>query len=156
MLNVDIPGFGRIGLDHLVLDYNGTLAVDGTLRPGVAPALNRLAARLAVHVVSADTYGQVRVALAGLSCQVVGLPVNGQAQAKRALVERLGAARTVCIGNGRIDRLMLAAAAVGIVVVEAEGAAVPALLAADIVCRSIGEALDLLLHPLRLTATLRS
>jgi len=35
MLDVDIPGFARLQLKHLVLDFNGTLAVDGILPSGV-------------------------------------------------------------------------------------------------------------------------
>lgn len=38
MINVDIPGSEIVHLDHLVLDVNGTLAIDGELIPGI-PAL---------------------------------------------------------------------------------------------------------------------
>ena len=54
------------------------------------------------------------------------------------------------------DRLMLQVAGLGIVVVQAEGAAVQTVLAADVLSPDILTALDLLLHPLRLVATLRS
>ena len=36
MIAVDIPGYRELRLEHLVLDYNGTLAEDGKLLPGVA------------------------------------------------------------------------------------------------------------------------
>jgi soluble P-type ATPase len=62
----------------------------------------------------------------------------------------------VCIGNGHNDRLMLQAAALGIAVLQTEGAAMAAVIAADILAPGIADALDLLLHPLRLAATLRS
>jgi soluble P-type ATPase len=71
-------------------------------------------------------------------------------------VEKLGSSRTVCIGNGRNDALMLETAALGVAVVLAEGAAVATLNSADVVCVGIVPALELLLNPLRLTATLRS
>ena len=77
-------------------------------------------------------------------------------QAKLAFIEDLGAAQTVCIGNGRNDRLMLEAAGLGIAVIHEECAASATLAAADVVARSIVDALDLLLEPLRLVATLRS
>lgn len=83
------------------------------------------------------------------------LPAERQAEAKKSLVERLGPGITVSIGNGRNDRLMLKAAALGIVVVQAEGAAAETVLSAQVVCTDILDALDLLLHPLRLVATLR-
>jgi soluble P-type ATPase len=43
-----------------------------------------------------------------------------------------------------------------VAVLGQEGAAAAALSAADVVCASILDGLDLLAHPLRLTATLRT
>ena len=62
----------------------------------------------------------------------------------------------MAVGNGRNDRLMLKEAALGIAVLQAEGAAAEALLAADVVAPDILAALDLLLAPEGLIATLRS
>ncbi len=42
MLAIDIPGRGQLQIEHLVLDVNGTLAVDGVLIEGVAAGLERL------------------------------------------------------------------------------------------------------------------
>jgi soluble P-type ATPase len=61
----------------------------------------------------------------------------------------------VAIGNGANDALMLEHAALGILVMGGEGAAVEALLRARVVVTDICEALDLLLFPKRLIATLR-
>jgi soluble P-type ATPase len=94
--------------------------------------------------------------MAGLACEVVVLPVENQDAGKLDYINRLGAAQTVCMGNGRNDRLMLEAAALGVVLIQEEGAAVATVVAADVVCRDICAALDLLAEPLRLVATLRS
>jgi soluble P-type ATPase len=51
---------------------------------------------------------------------------------------------------------MLQAAALGIAVILQEGIAVETLVTADVVCKDIISALELLTNPLRLTATLRS
>lgn len=155
MISIDIPGFRRLELAHLLLDYNGTLAVDGRLAPGVRQALQGLAPHLAIHVVTADTFGQVRQMLAGVDCRLSILPPGRQDQAKLEQVKALGCDHTACIGNGRNDRLMLEAAALGIAVVLREGAAAATLMAADVVCSDILSALELLERPLRLTATLR-
>lgn len=155
MLSVQIPGFGALTLEHLVLDYNGTLAVDGLLLPGVKDALNNLAAQLAIHVVTADTFGKAADGLYGVDCRLTVLEAGRQDQAKVNFVNRLGTDRTASIGNGRNDALMLAASALGIAVILGEGASMVSLNAADIVCTDIVSALELLVHPLRLTATLR-
>jgi soluble P-type ATPase len=155
MIEVAVPEHATLNLEHLVLDFNGTLACDGVLLPGVRERLDRLASRLTLHVVTADTFGTTRAELQGLPCALTVLPSGGQAEAKAALVRGLGAERTVCIGNGRNDRLMLATAALGIAVLQEEGAAKDCLMAAHLICRDIRDALDLLLVPLRLIATLR-
>ncbi len=43
MIEVNVPGFGNLRLQHLVLDYNGTLSRDGGLLEGVREALLALA-----------------------------------------------------------------------------------------------------------------
>lgn len=156
MISATIPGFGTLRIEHLVLDYNGTLAVDGGVLAGVRPRLRVLARELEVHVLTADTFGSVRRALRGMPCRVVVLGTRAQERAKRDYVRALGAARCACIGNGRNDRLMLGAARLGIAVLQAEGAAAAALSAADLVAPSICDALELLQRPLRLTASLRA
>lgn len=60
------------------------------------------------------------------------------------------------IGNGRNDRLMLQHAVLGIGVIQTEGLAVEAMMAADVVTTDIAAALVLALNPLRLVATLRT
>lgn len=154
MLTVSIPGFRILALKHLVLDFNGTLACNGEVLPGVAERMVALSGRLVIHVATGDTFGNAAAALKGLPCQVELLPEAGLSEAKRAYVARLGADR-VAIGNGRNDRLMLSVAALGIAVIQGEGAAAETLACADVVAPGIAEALDLLLFPKRLVATLR-
>ncbi|RME97746.1 MAG: ATPase P [Chloroflexi bacterium] len=155
-MNIEIPGSEPFGLEHLVLDFNGTLAVDGTIIGGVPPRLAALAEHLQIHVITADTFGTARAALAGIPCTLDVLPAGlPQDTAKRDVVETLGAKTTAAIGNGRNDRLMVQAAALGVAVVQAEGAAVDTLLAADVAAPDILSALDLLARPQRLAATLR-
>jgi soluble P-type ATPase len=156
MLEIDIPGYKKLRLNHIVLDYNGTMACDGVILDGVKERLNALASQLQVHVLTADTFGSVRAALADLSCELSVLPTEGQDIGKLKYVEKLGAEATVCVGNGRNDRLMLQGAALGMVVLQEEGAAVKTIMAADVVAPDILAALDLLTNPLRLVATLRS
>lgn len=155
-MNLEIPGYGTLRINHVVMDYNGTLAVDGIPVDGVGPALEKLSASLELHVLTADTFGRAASGLKNMPCRLSVLPPGDQAAAKRDYVGKLGPERTAAIGNGRNDRLMLAAAALGICVLLDEGAAVETWNSADVVCPSILSALELLSSPLRLTATLRS
>ncbi len=156
MIRIDIPGYRTLTLEYLVLDFNGTLAVDGCLAEGVGQRLTALTERLDVHILTADTFGRVVGEMEGIPCRVSILPPEAQDQAKRAYVEELGADRVVAMGNGRNDHRMITAAALGVAVLMDEGVAVETLTVADVVCPGIIPALDLLTHPLRLVATLRS
>ena len=156
MLQIDIPGFGQLQLEHLVMDYNGTLAVDGEPIQGTRRRVEKLATQLQVQVITADTFGKVQAALDGWACSVKILGQEDQVGQKLAFVQELGPDHCVCIGNGRNDRMMLEASALGLAVMLDEGTSRESLLSADIALPGIVPALDLLLHPLRLTATLRS
>jgi soluble P-type ATPase len=155
-MDITIPGYGRLRLQHLVMDYNGTLAVDGRLVDGVRKALIALSEELSLHVITADTFGKAAAELDGIPCKLGLLPADDQHIRKKDYVAALGKEQTVSIGNGRNDQLMLKISALGIAVILAEGIAAETLLASDVVCTSIIDALDLLRNPLRLTATLRS
>lgn len=156
MLEINIPGDRTLHIQHLVLDYNGTLACDGKLLPGVKSRLEILSEQLQIHVLTADTFGNVEPELAAVPCTLSILKTHHQDIGKRNYIETLGLSGTICIGNGRNDRLMMEACALGIAVMQEEGTARPTIMAADLICPSITAALDLFIYPLRLIATLRS
>ncbi len=155
-MQIDIPGLGGFEFRHLVLDYNGTLAMDGDLMMGVAAELKSLASAFTIHVVTADTHGGAASRLAGLPVNLVVVPATGQAEAKLEFIQGLGPESVVAIGNGSNDHLMLGAAALGIAVIQREGVSSRALAAADLVSPGILEAFDLLRHPTRIVSTLRT
>jgi P-type E1-E2 ATPase len=153
MLHVPVPGGEDLSLEQLVLDANGTLTHRGELIPAVEELLGRLRGELALHLLSADTFGTAK----GLAGQLDATFRRVESGADKArYIERLGAAGCVAVGNGRNDVPMLEAAALGIAVLGSEGSAGAAVAAADVVARSIEEALALLAEPMALTATLRA
>lgn len=155
MMILEIPGNKKLNFSDIVLDYNGTLAVDGTLIDGVKDRLNRLSESFAIHVITADTFGQAAVNLETVNCKLVILSKGNQQKQKVAFVSELGKNNVVALGNGLNDALMLKEAALGIVVIQQEGAAVKTFQNADVVVNNVNDALDLLLNPIRLKATLR-
>ncbi|BCS52178.1 HAD family hydrolase [Geobacter sp. SVR] len=155
MLSIEIPGFGTVIVRHVVSDFTGTLSVDGVLLPGVRELLVEVGHVLNLHVLTADTFRTSRAALEGIECSLTVLSGAGLDRQKERYVRDLGPEQVIAIGNGANDRLMLKAARIGIAVIEGEGCAVDALRNADIVARSIHDALKLLRTPQRLVATLR-
>lgn len=155
MISLTIPGRGELQLEHLILDVNGTLAVDGQLVDGVFRRLSALRDRLEVHLLTADTHGKQDQIDRMLGLSATRLQAGNEAQQKADFLRALGTASCAAIGQGANDALMLAEAALGVCVLSTEGAAVSALTAADLVAPDILSALDLFDQPARLLATLR-
>lgn len=156
MIELEIPGRGNFQIRHLVLDVNGTLALDGQLLEGVAKRLSALRDRLEVHLVTADTHGKQALIDRQLNLQAVRLQPGNEDMQKAAFIRDLGAASVAAIGQGANDAEMLRQAALGICVFSREGVAVQTLMAADLVMPDIFSALELFEKPLRLVASLRT
>lgn len=155
MIEIDVPGFGLIHIEHLVSDFTGTLSVDGKLLSGVRERVNLIAEILRIHILTADTFGKAGAELAGIPCEIHILTGEGHDTQKEEFVRKLGAEKVVAFGNGNNDRKMLKIARVGIAVSEGEGCAAEAIMAANVHVTSAESGLDLLLNTKRLKATLR-
>jgi soluble P-type ATPase len=150
-VHLELPG-GPAAFTDLVLDYTGTLSLDGKLLPGVEERLRKLAEYLRIVVLTADTFGTAAAQLEGLP---VSVRVIRDGKEKAEAVTAMGAGTVIAVGNGRNDVPMMKVAGLSVAVVGPEGGAGSLLGVADVVARDIRDALDLLANPLRLKATLR-
>jgi soluble P-type ATPase len=57
MIHMNIPGFGKINIEHVVFDYNGTIALDGKLIKGVKEGIKKYSRQVKFHVITADIFG---------------------------------------------------------------------------------------------------
>ncbi len=138
MIEIDIPGFGPVRLEHLVSDFTGTLSVDGMLLPKVEARLNKLSESLKIHILTADTFGKARAELKKVKCDVHILTGENHDVQKEEYVKGLGTENVVAFGNGNNDRKMLKTARIGIAVSEGEGCAVDAIMAGEHPCAKRG------------------
>jgi soluble P-type ATPase len=150
-LRIPLPT-GEVLLEAAVFDVNGTLTDRGRLLGGVVERMSQLGTVLRIQLVSSDTYGTLDDVAAELGLDARRVQDGTE---KVSVLHSLGADTCVAVGNGHNDRLVLAEAALGIAVLGPEGSAQTALASADLVCPSILVALDLLLDPTALAATLR-
>lgn len=155
MITLEISGRKTLRIEHLVLDFNGTLAIDGKLIEGVRERLQQLSTQLMVHVITADTFGTATHELRGIDCKVKVLEKGRQDKQKKIYINELGKNKCATIGNGYNDWQMLKHAALSIATIQAEGTSTLSLKQVLIVCYNVNHALDLLLNPNRLVATLR-
>ncbi len=153
---IKIPGRETVEIKNVIFDYNGTIAIDGQLIEGAAKSINELSSDFNFHVITADTFGSVNNALKDVTCTVIKIPEQNQDQTKFEYLLKLGKETTLCVGNGRNDKLMLKESVIGIAVIQDEGTSTDTLMASDIICKSIMDVFEFLKKPDRLKATLRN
>lgn len=154
-MDVLIPGFKKLELENVLLDFNGTLATDGKISVIVKNYLRKVAEKYHVYVITADTHHSVSRECRDLPICLRTFESDYVADAKLAVIEQLGGESCVAIGNGRNDIKMLQQAALSIAVLDQEGIYAPLLINADVATKSIEDALAMLLDEKRLIATLR-
>ncbi len=154
-MQYDIPGAGTLELKTLILDLNGTLTVRGEIVSGVKERLITLK-NLGYRILffTGNTRGnadEIAKSLGGIEWIQASDGVG-----KRDHALRFDPATCVSIGNGLIDLELMKTVKLRIVTLQAEGVHVQTLLNSDIVTPSIVDALDLLIDPQILVATLRT
>ncbi|WP_408998561.1 HAD family hydrolase [Syntrophus buswellii] len=155
MIEIDVPGKGVYRFEHLVLDLNGTISLDGAVIEGVPERLELLRRLVDIVVVTADTRGKAQELGKDLRVKIHILHPGDEQKQKLRLVRQLGSAVTVSMGNGSNDASMLKESGLGICILGPEGASSETMANCDLVISDINAALDLLLKPGRLIATLR-
>jgi P-type E1-E2 ATPase len=155
MVSVSIPGWGEISIEYLVVDFNGTVGIDGKLKKGVKESFERISRYLKIFIISADSYNNIDEELAVASFTVVKVGKVDSGKEKAKVVKELGPEKVAAIGNGANDAEMLREAALGIGVIGEEGCATSLIKEADLIVADIADALGLFLHPERIMATLR-
>jgi len=154
MISILRPGQEPLNVDFILIDFDGTLAIDGRVHPKAKDKVNLLAKRAKIYVLAKGEKERVEGVLNKVKTEVVWIPPEGASQAKLDLLRQLGGSRTVAIGNGVEDAPMIEEASLGICMLSQEGTAASTLQKADLVFTSILDALDFLLKPLRQQGTL--
>ena len=156
MIEINVPGLKPYEITHIVMDYNGTIAVDGKIPMELKPLLIKLKALAPVIVLTADTHGTAKAQCEPLGLEVRTFPQENAAGCKKAIVEELDADHVACFGNGFNDIPMFKTARLSIGVLDKEGMCAALIPHATILCRSAEEAIQLLLNPKRIIADLRT
>jgi soluble P-type ATPase len=155
MIAIEIPGWGNLEIENIIFDLNGTLARDGELIPGVKDKIRILSQMARIYILTADIHGSAESILQDVKAEWVRVTGEDSKSGKRNFLQSLKPEATVAVGNGNNDQSMLKECALGIVVLGEEGLSLAAMKDADLMVKDISDALDLLLKPKRLIATLR-
>ena len=57
MIGIDIPGWGNMDIENIVLDLNGTIATDGKIPFEIKEKIKSLSEKVKIYVLTADTQG---------------------------------------------------------------------------------------------------
>ena len=156
MLMYKIPGRDDIEIENIVFDYNGTIAVDGKILSGVKELILKLEKYANIYILTADTYGTVGEECSNINVKVLTFPRKNAGKFKKDIVKKLGGKKTLCVGNGFNDVPMFQESVLSIAVIEGEGVSGKLLMNADIVTKSILDAINIILDKNKMKATLRS
>ena len=156
MVSIDIPGKGKMNIENLVLDFNGTIAYDGNIKNGIREKIQRVHEMgINIYILTADTYHQAAEQCKDMPVTLEIFDVDNAALSKREIVNNIDSKLTMTIGNGNNDVEMFEESILSVAVIGDEVCAVKAIFAADIITNNIDDAIDLLLNPHRIKATLR-
>jgi len=155
MIQIHIPGFHDLTIENILLDFNGTIAIDGCLIDGVREKIDQFSDQLAFHVITADTFGSVKKELEDVKCFLHIIPEKNQGLSKLTTLQTLGPKKTIGVGNGSNDELLLKEAILGVAVLQQEGVSTKTLMASNLVIRHILDLFEYFEKPNRLVASLR-
>lgn len=154
MILLQRPGQPNIEIECLLIDYEGSLAIDGRVHPKAKDKINLLSKRVKIYILVKGEKEKVEERLKNVKAEVLFLQEGQATLAKLELLKRVGSERTVAIGNGMDDVPLFEKAGFSIGVIGKEGASGEALKKADLVVTDVLNGLDFLLRPLRQKATL--
>ncbi len=171
MIPIERPGLKPLEIEFVLIDFEGTLAVDRRVHPKAKDKINLLSKRTKIYVLvnppppPLNKGGEGGILAKGekeliderltkVKAEIIYLAEGDSSQGKLDLLYQLGPARCVAIGNGVDDAAMIQEAGIGICVIGKEGSSGDATKNAALVFTDILDALDFLLKPLRQRATL--
>jgi len=155
LIKTDIPGRGNMEIENILLDLNGTIATDGKIPLDVREKINLLSEKVTIYILTADTQGTAEEEVRGMNADMIKIAEEDSKNRKFEFLKSFDFEKTVAIGNGNNDHLILKEAALGIAVLGDEGISASAMKNADVIVKNISDSLDLFLKPKRLIATLR-
>jgi soluble P-type ATPase len=154
MIPIQRPGQDPIEIEFILIDFEGTLALDRRVHPKAKDKINLLSKRTRIYIMVKAEKEMVEEKLKKVKAEILYTAEGETSKRKLQLLHQLGAAKTVAIGNGMDDAPILEEAALGICVMGKEGTSSEAFIKSDVVVSNILDALDFLLKPLHQKATL--
>lgn len=154
MILIERPGQDSLEIDYLLIDFEGTLSMDRRIHPKAKDRINLLSKRLKIYIFAKGESERIQEVLKRVKAEVIFLKEGEASNQKLGFLRNLGGLRTVVMGNGIDDLLMMKEAGLSIAILGKEGTSGALIQNAHLLFIDIIDALDFLLKPLRQKATL--
>ena len=154
MISIQRPGMESLDIHFVLIDFEGTLAMDGRVHPKAKDKVNLLSKRATIYILTKSNREKVEETLRKMKAEILYVAEGDSSQQKLNVLQRLGPHQTAVIGNGLDDGQIMEQAGLGMCVIGKEGSSAEAMAKADLVVTHVLDALDFLLKPLRQRATL--
>jgi soluble P-type ATPase len=154
MIPIERPGLNPLEIEFVLIDFEGTLAIDRRVHPKAKDKINLLSKRTKIYILTKEKKELIEERLRKVKAEIIYLAEGDSSQRKLDLLRQLGPTGCVAIGNGLDDAAMIQEAGIGICVIGKEGSSGEAVKNAALVFTDILDALDFLLKPLRQNTTL--
>jgi len=152
---INVPETGKYEIENIVFDYNGTIAINGDIISGILEKIVKLTESFNVTIITADTFNTVRKAFEGTDVNVHIIDNENGTIQKKLFIEEIGSNKTIVLGNGRNDELMLKEAIISVAILNDEGVSLKALNNADFLLKDINHFFEMIEEPKKLVAILR-
>lgn len=157
MKKITIPKFGKLHIENVIFDINGTIQFQGKITDQVVEKIKVLKEIYNIYLISSDTRGNLKEIAKRLGVDYVKINAENMsdAEAKSEELNKLGRKSTIAVGNGNNDAHMLKNASLGILIIGSDGAGTKSLKNADVVFTSPIDVIDFLMDEKAMIATLR-
>lgn len=105
MISVSIPGWGDLDIEYMVIDYNGTVAVDGKPKDGVKELLEKISRYIKLFIITSDTYGNIDNEGTTVGFRIIKVGKEGSGREKARIIRELGPEKVVAIETGTMTHL---------------------------------------------------
>ena len=88
MININVPERCTYPIENIVFDYNGTIAVNGSISSSTREKISLLCDMANIYVLTADTYGSAAKECEGLNLKLKTFPKGDAADFKAKIVNK--------------------------------------------------------------------
>src|SRR4030043_1998106 len=98
MIFIERPGQGNLEIEFILIDFEGTLALDRRVHPKAKDKINLLSKRAKIYILTKEEKEHAEEVLKKVKAEIIYLPEGESSHKKLDMLPRWGGTRTEPIG----------------------------------------------------------